>query len=272
MTRTFSCALGLLALALGGTLRAQQYDDVRSASYSDLSNLEARLANLEARAATTNNNIGGGSGGCCDGCCGNSGFITGGEIAWLKAYNSDGDFGDFNFRAGYRFWAGWQRDDGLGFRIRYFDYFQRTNATNDVLDIYYVDFEVYDRVQLGCYWDLYIGGGFRVLGYQDTNSNNALDGVGPEVSAELYRHIGQSAALYAIGRQSLIVGSDRLQGNQDTTGSVTELQLGLQVHRDWNNALVFARAGWETQGYYDIHQGDELVTLMGGVLSLGIMR
>src|SRR6185436_8848636 len=79
MIRTVSCALGLVALALGGTLQAQQYDDVRSASYSDLSNLEARLANLDARATTVNN--GGGSGGCCDGCCGHAGFITGGEIA-----------------------------------------------------------------------------------------------------------------------------------------------------------------------------------------------
>ena len=217
-----------------------------------------------------------GGGGCNDDCCCNSGFIVAGEVAWLKAYQSDDDapFTDFNFREAYRFWVGYQRDDGLGGRLRYFDYFQRAD-NGDFVDIYTLDLEVYDQVELGCYWDLLVAGGFRVLGYQDNDANNVhpLWGVGPVVTAELYRHLGDRAALYAIARQSLIVGSgaDNNAPTEDDTGSITELQLGLQVHTYWGDSLVFGRAGWETQGYYDIHDGEELVTLMGAAFSGGIL-
>jgi hypothetical protein len=165
--------------------------------------------------------------------------------------------------------------------VRYFDYFQRAN-NGDLIDIYTLDFEVYDQIELGCYWDLLIGGGFRVLGYEDNDvgggdPENALWGVGPVITAELYRHVGDFAALYAIGRQSLIVGSGidtdaDPSEREDDTGSVTELQLGLQLHTNWGNSLVFGRVGWETQGYYDIHDSEELVTLMGAAFTAGIMR
>lgn len=268
-------ALSIAALPLANQVRAQGAGDIQyaSVSNSELNDLYARLANLESRAAS-----GGGPAtgcGCCDDCC-RSGFIAAGEVAWLKAFNSDNDFGDFNYREAYRFWVGYQRADGLGVRLRYFDYFQRTDNTGDVLDIYTLDLEAYDRVDLGCYWTLLIGGGFRVLGYQESDAgglNDALWGVGPVVTAELYRYLNDNLALYAIGRQSIIVGSGFNGGNtQDDTGAISELQLGVQAQRDWGNSLVFARAGWETQAYFDIHDSEELVTLMGGVLSVGIMR
>jgi len=273
------CALALSALALPANLaRAQGAGDVQYASVtnSELSDLYARLANLESRAVNNGGDQATGCG-CCDDCS-RAGFIAAGEVAWLKAFTSDNDFGDFNYREAYRFWVGYQRADGLGVRLRYFDYFQRAN-NGDFLDIYTVDLEAYDRIDLGCYWNLLIGGGFRVLGYQESSVGgggaltDALWGVGPVVTAELYRYLGDNAALYAIGRQSIIVGSGFNGGNtQDDTGAISELQLGLQVQRDWGNSLVFARAGWETQAYFDIHDSEELVTLMGGVLSAGIMR
>src|SRR5262245_48226931 len=279
MKRLLFCALGLLAAAQLFTTRAvaQQQNDVQyaSASNSELSELYARLANLEARAANTT--TGGGGSGCCE-CCGRSGFVAAGEIMWLKAYQSDGDFGDFNFRDGYRFWVGYQGDSGLGARLRYFDYFQRAPNTGDFINIYALDGEIYDNVAIGCYWDLIVGAGFRVLGYEASDAGpgrvtDALWGVGPVVTAELYRHLGDRAALYAITRQSIIVGSGRDDGTvtQDTTGSVTELQLGLQLHTYWGNSLVFGRLGWETQAYYDIDDGEELVTLMGVAFSGGVM-
>jgi hypothetical protein len=277
MKRLLFCALGLVAAALTFTSRAQaQTNDVQYASTtnSELSDLYARLANLEARAAT--NNGGGGGCGCNDCCCGRSGFVAAGEIMWLKAYNSDNDFGEFNFREGYRVWFGWQGDSGLGARLRYFDYFQRAN-NGDFINIYALDAEIYDNVELGCYWDLLVGAGFRVFGYEDDDiglgvADTALWGVGPVITAELYRHLGDRAALYAIGRQSIIVGSGDDEGRQqDDTGSVTELQLGLQLHTYWGDSLVFGRVGWETQAYYDIADDEELVTLMGAAFSGGIM-
>jgi len=277
MKRTPFWALGLAAAALlcSARAQAQQTNDVQyaSATNSELSELYTRLANLEARAAS--NTAGGGGCGCNDCCC-RSGFVAAGEIMWLKAYQSGGEFNDFNFREGYRFWIGWQGDSGLGGRLRYFDYFQRAN-NGDFVNIYALDAEIYDNVELGCYWDLLVGAGFRVFGYEDNIDNgglpsDALWGVGPVITAELYRHLGDRAALYAIGRQSIIVGSG-LDGEpqEDDTGSVTELQLGLQLHTYWGDSLVFGRVGWETQAYYDIHDDEELVTLMGAAFTGGIM-
>ena len=279
MKRILFCALGLLAAAPVFTARAQaqQSNDVQYASTTnnELSELYARLANLEARAAS--NTAGGGGCGCNDCCCGRSGFVAAGEIMWLKVYDSDADFGDFNFREGYRFWVGFQGDSGLGGRLRYFDYFQRADNT-DFLNIYALDAEIYDNVELGCYWDLLVGAGFRVFGYEQNLDGggaplDALWGVGPVITAELYRHLGDRAALYAIGRQSIIVGSGRDDGGvqQDDTGSVTELQLGLQLHTYWGDSLVFGRVGWETQAYYDIHEDESLVTLMGAAFTGGVM-
>ena len=54
--------------------------------------------------------------------------------------------------------------------------------------------------------------------------------------------------------------------------TVSEIQLGGQLHRDWNGGLVFLRAGWEAQAYTNLLDGEETVTLMGGVLSVGLMR
>ena len=270
------------APAFTARAQAQQTNDVQYASTtnSELSELYARLANLEARAASTN----AGGGGCgCNDCCCRSGFVAAGEIMWLKAYNSDNDFGDFNFKEGYRFWVGFQGDSGLGGRLRYFDYFQRAN-NGDFINIYALDAEIYDNVELGCYWDLLVGAGFRVLGYEDNGdggtgngngveADDALWGVGPVITAELYRHLGDRAALYAIGRQSIIVGSGLESGNaqEDDTGSVTELQLGLQVHTYWGDSLVFGRVGWETQAYYDIYEDESMVTLMGAAFTGGIL-
>ena len=279
MRRTLLCALAMTAAMAAAPAAAfsQERADIQFASHTELSDLYARLAALESRAATTGGYMGDG-GGCCDDCS-RAGVVGGAEVLWLKAYDSNGDFNEFNFDEAFRFWIGYQSDDGLGIRLRYFEY-EQTAVNGEFIDIEYTDIEVFDSVQLGCNWDLYIGGGFRYLGYEDNDLNlgaglnDSLWGVGPVLSAELYRHIGDRAALYAIGRQSIIVGNGLDDGlaTRDMTGSVTEIQLGGQVHRDWNGGLLFGRIGWETQGYYDIHDNEELVTLMGLALSVGIMR
>jgi hypothetical protein len=281
MKRTLFCALAVTAALVAApqaAVFAQERADIQFASHTELSDLYARLAALESRAATTGGYMGDGGGGCCDDCC-RAGFVGGAEVLWLKAYDSNGDFNEFNFDEGFRFWIGYQGDDGLGIRLRYFEY-EQTADNGEFIDVEYTDIEVFDSLQLGCNWDLYIGGGLRYLGYEDNDLNLGADlddslwGVGPVLSAELYRHIGDRAALYAIGRQSIIVGNGLNDGiaTRDMTGSVTEIQLGGQVHREWNGGLLFGRIGWETQGYYDIHDNEELVTLMGLALSVGIMR
>lgn len=275
--RRVVAAGALVAIAaLCGSVSAQ---DIQLASSTDLNNIYARLAELESRAASGNViTSGGGCDGkvsdCCEDDCCRAGFVGGGEAMWLKGFNSDGDFGEFNYDDAFRFWIGYQRADGLGARIRYLYVDLDAEPGTDFVDVDAVDFEFFDTVQIGCHWDLVVGGGLRYLDYQEElDGASSLYGVGPVLTAELYRHCTDHSALYAIARQSIIVGSNNNVDDEDTTGSVTELQLGLQVHREAHNGgLLFGRIGWETQGYYDIHDGEELSTLMGAVFSAGIMR
>lgn len=280
--RAALCAVAsLVALFFGSTAQAQ---DIQLASTAELNNVYARLAELESRLAAGNVGVGCSDGvkGCGDSCCDDgcrAGWIAGGEVLWLKAFNSEGDFGDFNFDEGFRFWAGYQRADGLGVRARFFDYEQIAN-NNDEFDVTAFDLEVYDSFQLSCNWDLVIGAGIRYLDYfdnddgGDVDSDNAITGVGPVITAELYRHVNDRLALYAIGRESIVVGNGLDEGTaeEDMTLSVTEIQLGAQMHRDWNGSYLFGRIGWEAQLYNDMHDGDVSTSLMGLVLSAGILR
>jgi hypothetical protein len=282
--RATACALAAMAaLFCGSTAQAQE---VHFASTADLNNVYARLAELESRLAAGNIATGGGCGcaapacdDCCNDCC-RAGWIAGGEVVFLRPFGGDGDWDGFDrYEDGFRFWLGYQRDDGLGVRLRYFDFDQTGDADDEeFIDIAAVDLEVYDSFQLSCNWDLVIGAGIRYLDYhddEDEGDDDAITGVGPVITAELYRHVNDRLALYAIGRQSFIVGNGVSEGEEieDTATSVSELQIGAQIHREWNGAYLFGRAGWEAQMYNDGHDdNEESVTLMGAVFSAGILR
>ena len=274
------------ALALIAPLGMVQAQEIQLASHAELNNLYARLAELESRIAASNvsggcgctdavgNGCGNGCGDCCDDCCGCPGFVGGAEILWLKAFNSNTLFGEFNYDEGFRWWLGYQGAGGLGVRVRAFDYSQ-ISATGDVVDIQTADFEVYDSVQLGCNWDVVIGGGLR---YTDTRVvfvpgfESQIFGTGPVVTAELYRHVSDRAALFAIVHESIVAGDANPVGLTDDTMFISEIQLGAQVHREYNGGLLFARLGWEAQYYADVVDIGESVTLMGVTAGVGLMR
>jgi len=292
MKTDFLRTLAGAVLALASLTGSAMAQDIQLASTTDMNNISARLAELESRVAAGNTYNGGGpiDGGCCDDCC-KAGCIAGGEVLWLKAFEGDGSFGDFNYDEAYRFWIGYQRADGLGIRFRYFNF--DTEADNgDLFETTHTDLEIYDMVQIGCNWDLLVGAGVR---YLDINfatfeiqsvpavaqlpALQSFTGPGPVVTAELYRHISDRAALYVIGRESILVGNfrDGTQGGrlkEDSTLMVSELQLGGQLHRELaSGALLFARAGWEAQYYHDLSDDNETpISLIGVGFSAGIMR
>lgn len=288
MTMTFSRALAIVAAwALLAPLTTIQAQEIQLASHAEMNNLYARLAELESRIAATNVSGCGcadaagcdsGCGDCCDDCC-NAGWVGGAELVWLKAFNSDTQFGDFNYDTGFRWWLGYQGAGGLGMRMRGFDYSQ-TAANGDVVDVETFDVEVYDSFQLGCNWDVVIGGGIRYTDNRQVFTNLATDtqifGTGPVVTAELYRHVSDRAALFAIVHESIVAGDANTNAGgptqTDDTMFISEIQLGAQVHREYNGGLVFARLAWEAQYYADTVDVGESVTLMGLAAGVGLMR
>ena len=288
-----------LLLTAGALFELAQAEDINFVNHTELSeilreqnnkiaDLEARLADQPASFAPVSGVCDCGSNAgcqmscndccCCDDCCSRAGFVGGAEILWLKAFQSEGNFGDFGYRTGYRAWAGWQRDDGLGVRVRYFDYFQRSNNVGDVFDVSMIDLEVFDSYQLGPNWNLLVGAGIRQMDYIeqtfDGRLSTGIHGLGPVATAELYRYFNDSFSLYAIGRESIIFGSQSGPGTGvDTTGNVLEMQLGAQANYDYGSSILVARVGWEAQIYNGVSQADsEAASLVGGVASIAVMR
>lgn len=273
--RRLACAACMAAVALTGSAALAQ--DIQLASTSEMNNIYARLAELESRVAASNvaTKGDGYADECCDPC--RAGFVGSFEVLFLRPYESEGDFNDFDYEDGYRFTLGWQSATGLGARLRYFDL--EAEEGTDLFESEYFDIEVFDAIRLGCYWDLTIGGGLRYLDLQADELGTGIDeinGVGPVLSAELVRHFGQRGwAAYGIIRESIIVGDGTDGGiiEDDLTVSMSEIQLGIQHNRDWRNGgQLFARVGWEAQYYHDIMDGENGAALMGATFGVGIMR
>ena len=225
------------------------------------------------------------TGGCCADCC-RRGWIGGGEVLFLKPFESEGaSGGDFNYRSAFRGWIGAQRADGLGVRLTGFDYFQRSGTPaaagrRNVLDLNYLDAEVIDSFNI-CNWNILVGGGIRYLSFSDdfttsTTTGSKFNGLGPVISAQITRAVNENWSLYIIGRESLVFGNSRFSGGattRDTTAMISELQAGLQYNRVLSRGGIgFARAGWEAQYYSGIGGDSQDVSLVGGVLSIGLMR
>lgn len=298
------CAILAVAVALAASLgmRPAHAQDVQFTSLSHVSSVvaeqEARIHQLEAqlvslsRLVETSGMAGDGGcadkstcdDGCCDdGCCGCGGAFGSAEILFLKPFQSEGIYSDFNYRTGYRVAGGYQRSDGLGLRVSYFDYSQ-ASGLGEFVDISAIDFELTSSINMGCNWNVVVGGGLRYLDYHsgftappDPDSAATFAGYGPTVSAELTCRVSDRLSLFTRVRESIVL-ADGLQVNydndyQDTTGNVFEIQLGVQLNRDWNGATLFARAAWEAQFYTSMDDADsESLALMGGVASIGLQR
>jgi hypothetical protein len=228
-------------------------------------------------------------GGACADCC-RRGWIGGAELVALKAYQSEGQLTDQNYRTGIRGWIGFQREDGLGLRLTGFDYFQRggtstTTGPRSVVDTNYLDLEVIDSINI-CNWNLLVGGGIR---YDDTRifspistgiggfADSRFTGAGPVVSAQLTRAINENWSVFGGIRSSILAGSNPSPGParlDDTLVSIQELQIGGQFN--WarsRGGIAFLRTGWEAQWYSGFADGDsEDLTLMGAFMTVGLMR
>jgi hypothetical protein len=177
--------------------------------------------------------------------------------------------------------AGFERQNGLGFRGTYFDFEDRAGngmlgpiplATH--LDLYAIDLEVTQSGQF-CSWNAQLSGGVRIAGIDqglETNVGSnvvdlsrAFDGAGLTFALGMDRQLGHSCfSVYNSFRGSLLFGDatvditalgPNLPGPilatvaqiPNQTIAVWEMQLGLQMGRDTDYGLLIARAGVEAQ-------------------------
>ena len=113
---------------------------------------------------------------CSDaGCCGS--WNAGGEIVFLKDHANYGMNADES-EAGYRLFVGYERNDGLGVAVHYFDYDNGddSNYGNDLMSL---DLELTTNLEI-CNTQIMLSGGYRhaEVSLQDDYANwNNLNGI-----------------------------------------------------------------------------------------------
>ncbi len=275
--------VGLMLLAGAGSAAAQQMDMI---SYTEYESLIQRIEQLEAQMAN------GGGGDCCEAsvpACRTPGIVAGGEITWLKVFDSEGQGSNFAYQAAPRFWLGYQFEGGLGFRARYFEYDKQASSLGtNVYDGFHMvnfDLEFTDTFDLGK-WSGLISGGVRFTEYREEYDaagtdfkELAGDNIGLVLGIEGYRPITCNVYLFGLTRGSVSIADRRVSDTgtilaTDVSFFIWELQLGAEYRYPiCGTSYLFARAAAEAQVWSGIGDDDtEDITLFGGLFSVGLAR
>lgn len=204
---------------------------------------------------------------CSDRC---GGIIGGSELVYLRPYGSGGVFdtgagGQMNYQPTMRYWLGYQRADGLGGRIRYWE-FDRNGAgpggTGVGAEFRTFDAELTQTVDFRT-WNFLFAGGLR---YAETNItrndaavpafNAGFDGIGLTTAAQATRNLNCSGSLRftAGARWSALYGNSKTQIGgaivpvRDDLVNILEINVGPQYRRHLRNgSYLTVGAGLEAQ-------------------------
>lgn len=210
--------------------------------------------------------------GCCEECCSSGGFYGEFQYVRLDSYDTGGLFEDVDSHNGYRVVGGYETCDGLGLRVRYFDFDgvqQDDSDYNYGMDLWYLDVEVTQSFCL-CNLNGVVSGGYRHADYKawfDDELYGNFEGDGITFGLELQRDITCNLGLYAWVQHAIVVGDD--EAESDNIIDWTEAQLAAQYSSCVGGYDAFARVGVEAQ-FHDGVEGGYESGLMGWFLSAGL--
>lgn len=254
--------------------------------------------------------------GACDGCgdCGDcdgcsEGYFFEFELLVLQYLRADGLrvaglFPEANnvpseLAAAPRISVGYISPDGLGVRLRYFQFSQGLNAIEPnsaiVVDTYTIDAELFERFALNQNWDLEASLGARFNEFSETitdafllpnipvglSTQNSLHAFGLITGLELRRQVG-GGAVYGRVRQSILAG-DKVQSIgpaggplfevsdvRDAVFGITELNIGYEVCSELDNGgVVYGRIGGEYQLWSNYSGSTIILPLPIGTTDVG---
>jgi hypothetical protein len=210
---------------------------------------------------------------------------------WFKYHRADGtrvanetsnpaadDDVQSEFRITPRLTLGYVRDDGLGFRVRYWKFDHTldgdvSEGDSITVDTWTIDAEVFDTFCLNRNWDLEISAGIRYCEFrEDMNDNpggenilrrNEFQGWGGVASVELRRLVSCNTAMFVRARGAILMDDKDvlvdIDGTilhdvtlKDTVCGMTELAIGLDyVMSRCDGSYYFARVQAEWQNWYN---------------------
>lgn len=227
-------------------------------------------------------------------------FYGGAEVIFFKPFGEAGTTpqqaiaasGATDFLPAWRLWGGWSDDEGLGARVRWWQYDQFSAATDSLgttetrLIFQKLDVEVTQQVSFGP-WDMLLSGGATWIG-------NELDlGSGSEVDRWRMDAAGVTAGIQAVRRSrrfehwrwfasaqgSAVFGNSLSQTTADpigtqpsTVGGIFEFAIGPRWERNiGGGATAFAGGNAEAQYWMTSLGGIEDGLVPDGMGALGLV-
>lgn len=286
------------ALAMAGMVLCLGQLQAEELSYSEL---EARLTKLENQIAGQNSiqqashccdsccdsgccdvgccdacGCGNGCGcdSCCSGCCAPAcgSFYAELQLLFLRAHVPENAVDDDakleeTHEISPRFIIGYENCNGLGGRIRYWNYDHATAIETEdnviAFDMNIVDIEATQRFQ-GCRSDVVLAGGVRLGNWESTDDDedtvdNDLLGLtmAADMRSQLARGCNSELNLVGGGRMSLLGGDwdgnrnhDFIDTERDDNIFVWELYAGVEYGVCYYNSYLFTRLAYEVQMWH----------------------
>lgn len=210
----------------------------------------------------------------CNACCCQSGSLVFDlEGTFFRYHRADGvqdaaNQIEFGFELSPRITLGYQTGDGLGVRLRYWDYDHNARSGNDVItvDTFTLDAEWFRKLQLACDTTLEFSSGIRYLDFSETllfntaatNEDTSFSAPGLLAGLQVNQRV-LGGEIYARARGSLLMSDKRRSAGAasvldfDTTHAITELSTGYQVSYCLaSGAILDLRAGVEMQNWTNL--------------------
>ena len=182
----------------------------------------------------------------------------------------------FDFEASPRLTLGRRSCDGLGLRVRWwnYDHAAAPAIANEFLrvDMFTLDLELFDVIQPTCNSELEFSAGVRYVDFEEYLQNGQLlkiatNALGGTVGAEFRRTTSAGGWFYARGRGGVLLGDRTVDDTDagtlaalyqlnDTVPSFLDLGFGYQLeHCLPSGKLLRFRAGGELQKWFDLTEG-----------------
>lgn len=215
------------------------------------------------------------------GCCNQSAWIFDLEATLFRYHRADGvrvgddrpgDDAEFDFEIAPRVTVGYVSSNGLGARLRWWDYHHNAVANEGApsridVDTFTIDFELFRQIELSCDAAVEFSAGLRYNDFQEKMFDlvadnefrlNQFAGYGGVVGLQVYHSIGIGGRVYARARGAILM-SDKSQSNTgsgiqellDVTVGMTEIGLGYEYQTCWGGAVITLRSGVEWQNWYN---------------------
>lgn len=214
---------------------------------------------------------------CCS--CDQSGVFFDAEITFFRFHSSAGihPSNEFDFETSPRITLGYRNPDGLGTRVRYWEYDHQNHSDTSPYDVdtYNVDVEVFEEISLSSCTSIELSAGFRYNEFDQFSDDDApsvgpglgtyaFDGFGAIVGIETRRSLSSNGAIYARLRQAVLMDDYDLNKDSevsdgtlhDTVVGMTEIALGYETSLASSGCYsVNGRVGVEWQQWHNYLAG-----------------